>query len=345
MTLHRPKSDGVAPGVDDTILEREHEIAGAFEQHVTGLLERVVGPGHAEVRVHVALDPASRERTEEHYEPTKTALRSEQRVQENSNGEGASVAGVPGSQSNLPDGDGDSEESEPESGGASRLSWTRNWEVDKVTEKTSVPAGKIARLTVAVLVDGVERDLAGKKIWQPREKQELDRFAELIKGAIGFDEARGDAIQVESAEFHQAKELPAFTDRPEPVYRNRWFLPVVAAAAAAALLATVVLVRRRKTPAVTLEALPGAPGHHRHPGGRRTARAASGVEPRAVDGGPRRSHRIGSTRSRHRCGDPARMAQCAFGASRRSGTVLARPPVLELTGCRPTPAQPWSAGD
>ena len=43
---------------------------------------------------------------------------------------------------------------EPQPGVGSRLSYTRNWEVDRVAEKTTLPAGTIARLSVAVLLDG-----------------------------------------------------------------------------------------------------------------------------------------------------------------------------------------------
>jgi flagellar M-ring protein FliF len=246
LTLHRPRTDtpGGVGGADDTMLERESEIGGALEQHVLSLLERTVGPGHAEVRIRVQLDPAARERTEEHYEPSKTALRSEQKVEEHSNGESPSVAGVPGAQSNLPDTDMQAN-ADSEGGGAARTSWTRNWEVDKVTEKTSVPAGKIARLTVAALVDGTQRDVGGRQVWQPRDKAELDRFAELIKGAVGFDAVRGDAIQIDSAEFTKATDTRPATDMVDPAKQARWIY-IAIGVGVLALLATIILVSRRR---------------------------------------------------------------------------------------------------
>src|SRR5206468_3252362 len=133
------------------------------------------------------------------YEPTKTAMRSEQRTDERANGEGATVAGVPGASSNLPDGTA----AEPTEGGLGsgvlRRSWTRNWEVDRVTEHTTTPAGRIARISVAVLVDGIYR--GANKEYVARDRAELDRLAELIKNTVGFNAARGDVIQVDSAAF------------------------------------------------------------------------------------------------------------------------------------------------
>jgi flagellar M-ring protein FliF len=195
----------------------------------------------------VELDPSVRERTEEHYEPSKTALRSEQKVEERSNTEGSSVAGVPGALSNLPDSP--EANAESEGGNSARVSWTRNWEVDKVVEKTSAPPGKVTRLSVAVLVDGVQRNVNGQPVWQPREKAELDRFAELIKGAVGFDAARGDVLQIDTAEFSHPAELAPGPDLKEAARRARWIYIGVGAAALLLLIATVVLVRRRKSQA------------------------------------------------------------------------------------------------
>ena len=75
VTLHRPSSeqDG-AGGLEETHSQAAREIATNMENHVRTLLERVTGPGGVDVRVNVNLDEASRERTEEHYEPTKTAV-------------------------------------------------------------------------------------------------------------------------------------------------------------------------------------------------------------------------------------------------------------------------------
>ncbi len=252
MTLHRPRADASHGAADsEQQEEREREVAASLEEKARALVERVVGPGKSDVRIAALLDTTSREKTEEHYEPTKTALRSEQKTEEKSGTEGATVAGVPGAQSNRADSPAPAPEA-PAAGSAWRTSWTRNWEVDRVTQKTLLPPGTLAHLSIAMLVDGTYDN--GK--YAPRPKEEMDRLASLVKGAVGFDAARGDVLQIESAQFatvDSGANVPALDSKPKkPV--TLW-----AAAGAAGVLALaimVLLVRRssKKKKIIELEA-------------------------------------------------------------------------------------------
>ena len=201
--LHRPRegaagSASLARGDGE---DREREVASSLEEQARALLERVVGPGHADVRIGLSLDGASHERTEEHYEPAKTALRSEQKTEERSTPQTETVAGVPGAASNLPDGTATPVAGPNGGSNGFRTSWTRNWEVDRVTERTTTAAGKVNRLTVAVLVDGAYKTTPGGREFVAREKAELDRLAELVKGAVGFSTERGDMLEIACAPF------------------------------------------------------------------------------------------------------------------------------------------------
>jgi flagellar M-ring protein FliF len=243
--LHRPRSESQASGVaaGDSEVDHEREVAQGLEEQARTLLERVVGPGHADVRIGLTIDSASRERMEEHYEPSKTALRSEQKSEEKATPEAATVAGVPGAASNLPDGT-----AEPLGGGAAangafRTSWTRNWEVDRVTEKTNTPAGRVSRLTVAALVDGAYRTNAqGGRDFVPRDKVELERLAVLVKQAVGFNAERGDVVEIDCAPFAGGEGLEAPKVENEKVRRLYWY--GAGGAVALLLLAVVILTWR-----------------------------------------------------------------------------------------------------
>src|SRR5260221_2768710 len=175
LTLHRPVTDEGGGSSGDAENEQARDIAAGMENHVRSLLERVVGPGNTDVRVHLQLSTASRERTEEHYEPARTALRSEHKTEETTGTEGATVAGVPGAQSNLPHTDPSAQADEKSTAGGNvlRKTQTRNWEVDRVTEKTTMPAGGTDRLSVAVLVDGSYVMKGDKDGFIPRSYQQL----------------------------------------------------------------------------------------------------------------------------------------------------------------------------
>ncbi|MEY2932751.1 MAG: hypothetical protein RL033_3500 [Pseudomonadota bacterium] len=260
VTLHRPSSDDDASnGLEENQNQAAREIATNMENHVRTLLERVTGPGGVDVRINVNLDEASRERTEEHYEPTKTALRSEHKSEESTTQEGASVAGVPGAQTNLPD----VEESVPSrgddlKGNIFRRTRTRNWEVDRITEKTVTPRGDVARVSAAVLIDGNYELKDGVQVYHPREPEELNRLEEVVKNAIGFDVARGDSIRVEGAKFSKL-DMPAPTPPPFDVQRHLPFL--LAGLGLLTLGAMLFLFLRaiKPPPPVVVAPLPAAP--------------------------------------------------------------------------------------
>lgn len=220
-TLHSPRTEGTAGAGSQLEADHAREVAVGLETKARAMLERTLGAGHVAVQVTVDLDPSARERTEEHYEPAKTALRSEQKSVERSAQEGTSVAGVPGAAANIPGPGGapgpqanapqqpgqpappaNVAAEEPGANGTLvRQAVTRNWEVDRVTERTTTGAGKLARLSVAVMVDGKYEGTGADKKFVPRDKQELERLGELVKGAVGFNDVRGDIIKIDSHPF------------------------------------------------------------------------------------------------------------------------------------------------
>jgi flagellar M-ring protein FliF len=250
VTLHKPSSGsaGFATDLADLQTEQSTAISSGLEAHVREQLERVVGPGNADVRIAVALDPAARERTEEHYEPTKTALRSEHKIEESAGADNPGVAGVPGAVSNLPDGTAPPEEAlaAPNAGGGGtvRRSHTRNWEVERVTEKITTPPGNMRRLSVAVLLNGTYRP---DGTFVPRGEKELKNLEALVRGAVGFDEQRGDEITVKSTQFARMTELDAEANAgATPDWLKYWPWAVAGAGALLVGGALVVLVLRRR---------------------------------------------------------------------------------------------------
>jgi flagellar M-ring protein FliF len=81
-------------------------------------------------------------------------------------------------------------------------SQTKNYEVDRTLSHTRQPVGRLRRLSVAVLVDNVSKvDDKGKTTTIPLTADELAKVETLVKQAIGFDQARGDAVTVQNAPF------------------------------------------------------------------------------------------------------------------------------------------------
>lgn len=248
LTLHRPSTSEGGIG-SETLVEEAQTIAGTLEAKANAQLERVVGASGADVRIAVTLDTSTREETKETYEPDKTALRSEQTSSEEIRNQTGAQAGIPGSRTNLPDASGNVTQTETNQNldTTTRNSSTRNWEVDRAVAKIHTPPGRVARLSVAVLLDGIwKKGPGGQEVYEPRPEQEIKDLTELVKQAVGFDALRGDTITVTTARFQRPDlELDAEAT-PMVWYREPWMLPAAAALVALLVVLSGVLVWRSK---------------------------------------------------------------------------------------------------
>jgi flagellar M-ring protein FliF len=179
----------------------QRAIEAQLVESIESMLERVLGPGHAVARVTADLDLSRIEETQESFDPDRTAVRSERRSSEK-NSEIMAAGGVPGVTATL------TNEGETEAAGggsipkSEREDATLSYEVSKTTSHRVGAMGGIEKLSIAVLIDGVSSDKeGGDDEFVPRPEEELNRYEELIKRAVGFDKQRGDEIEVVSAPF------------------------------------------------------------------------------------------------------------------------------------------------
>lgn len=171
----------------------------SFNQRIRELLEPMTGPGRVNPEVSVDMDFSTTEEARELFNGEPAKVRSEQ-LSENSSSE-PGPQGVPGAASNMPPGP----EAAPQTAQAptetSRNS-TRNYELDRTLQHTRQPAGRINRVSVAVLLDHVPRPGADGKISeQALSAAELTRIEALVKQAVGFNAERGDTVSVMNAPF------------------------------------------------------------------------------------------------------------------------------------------------
>src|SRR5438128_1034863 len=138
------------------------------------------------------------ERTEETYDPERTALRTQRTTREQTTGArtGGGAPGVPSKLTNDP-----AATTEPEGPRTERRDESQSYEVSKVVSHTVAPAGVVKQLSVAVLIDGTYTGVGAARKFTPRPAEELDRLKELVKNAVGFSEPRGDRIELTSVPF------------------------------------------------------------------------------------------------------------------------------------------------
>jgi flagellar M-ring protein FliF len=222
------------------LTSKQFEYKKNIEEHlmerIANILSPLVGDG-MRVQISADVDFTETDKTQELFNPQSTALRSEQTSEEQSTL--PATQGIPGALSNQPTPAGtapettqtpasatDSKAANTAMPASSAKNATRNFELDKTITHTRLATGVLRRLSVAVVVDDRHITQAdGKTKSQPYSSEDINRFSELVKQAVGFDSARGDQVTVNNVAFKIPEELEAL---PEiPVWEQGWFLDLM----------------------------------------------------------------------------------------------------------------------
>ncbi|MFQ5355106.1 MAG: flagellar basal-body MS-ring/collar protein FliF [Mariprofundaceae bacterium] len=185
-------------GMDAGQTQQEYQtnLERRLEDRLTGMLEQVVGAGHAIVRVTANINREHVEQQNQRYNPDEMVLRSEQSVDERSAARDAQAKGIPGVASNTP-GKEDKQTGQPREESVHSES-IKNYEISSISEKRTIPFGEINRLSVAVIVGGSFKEENGESVFVPKSQAELASIQKLVEGAMGFNEDRGDTVEVQS---------------------------------------------------------------------------------------------------------------------------------------------------
>jgi len=172
---------------------------------VEELLEKSVGFGkvRAEVRADMDFDRVTTQ--QESYDPDGQVLRSTQSIEESAQSQDKEQDLPVSVGSNLPDNN-DSGTGASAQTTESRTEESNNFEISKTTTNTVKNTGNLHRLSVAVLVDGTYRvNAEGTREYEARATDEMELLATLARTAIGFNEDRGDTVEIINMRFVDAK--------------------------------------------------------------------------------------------------------------------------------------------
>ena len=239
-----------------------HRLEDDYTQKIEGLLTPMLGAGRVRAQVVAQMDMAVSEEAHEQYKPDSQVVRSEQ-TSEQSNHDGSS-GGVPGALTNQPPPAGVAQNPPPNTApnaanataanaangangakaavgpnaqtqpvgatgtgadSSSSKTATRNYEIDRTLDYTRNPAGRLKRLSVAVLVDNMhvpQKDGKFKDVALTQEQ--LDHITQLVKNAVGFDQARGDNVNVINASFTAEPVQPEEELEKTPFWETPLFL-------------------------------------------------------------------------------------------------------------------------
>ena len=182
---------------EDTFETSSGSHSDNLKAKVLRLLEARVGPENAIVEVSVETVLQREQITERVFDPSSRVIISTDNEERNDTAEGSGTAGVTVA-SNLPDSNGAGTDSSKSN--ASETRERINYEVSETQREITKAPGAIKRLSVAVLVNGIE-DPQTPGAMLPRSDEELAQLSALVQSAVGFNEPRGDTITVQSMTF------------------------------------------------------------------------------------------------------------------------------------------------
>ena len=191
------------------------KLEAEYEASITRLLERVVGQGNVIAKVNADVNFDRVEENAEIFNPEQQVVRSEQRMEEQSNAENTEPGPPAGLSANVPGQDPQGfQVSRTESDG--RTEETINYEISRTVRTFVREGGEIENLSVAVLVEGDYTTIDGEEQYVPMADVTREKLEALVKRAIGFSEKRGDTIELidmpfEAIEGADMYEPPLFT--------------------------------------------------------------------------------------------------------------------------------------
>jgi flagellar M-ring protein FliF len=208
-------------GLSSGQLDYLRDVEGYYAKRIESIIMPIVGAGNVKAEVQADLDFSEDESTSESYKPNPTpdtqSVRSQQTMSDSSGGGGA-AGGIPGALSNQPPGPATAPLNAPaganagatpgaggaaaQAGGGKRDSVT-NFELDKTIRHVRESLGRIKRLSVAVVVNYKASSEPDAKP-TPLPPQLLDQVNNLVKEAVGYNQARGDTINVVNTAFSEA---------------------------------------------------------------------------------------------------------------------------------------------
>lgn len=199
-----PLDENTIAGKTALQYQQQKNVEAYLSDKVQSLLNGVLGEGNTKVRVNAELDFTQIEQEKTQYDPEGAVVRSEQNIKDvNESADSLSYPYV--------------------SMAKDETNQIANYEISRNIETIIHKVGAIERLTVSALINGtvkIVRGEDGKKIeYTPRSEEEMQKFTQIVRNAVGYDPSRNDQISVLNVPFEYTLDPSNYEDEfPPPWY-------------------------------------------------------------------------------------------------------------------------------
>lgn len=198
-----------ATATANRLSDMRRQIEDRLRKNVEALIERSVGVGNVRAEISVDMDFDRVTTNQELFNPDQQVVRSTQTITENNQSqEGQQNVTVA---NNLPEAQGQGGTQATST--ANRTEELVNYEISKTIRTQVREAGVVRRVSAAVLVNNIiQVDGQGQRSYLARSPEELQQLSTLVRNAIGFDQGRGDTVEVVSMRFAEPGDIPEEVD-------------------------------------------------------------------------------------------------------------------------------------
>lgn len=205
-----------AMGLNATQSKYKQSLEDLYRQRVLEILVPIVGDANVRSQVNLSIDFSQTETTSEDFDPAGKGTKTRSEITSEDRNSTKEAAGIPGTLANtappsptttLNTAATPASATDERSTIAARA--TRNFEIDHQVRHTKSASGGIQRVSVAVVINErapIPQPKNDKGEDQPPKPnpytpEELERIQQLVRGVVGFDEARKDVVSVIPAKF------------------------------------------------------------------------------------------------------------------------------------------------
>jgi flagellar M-ring protein FliF len=188
-------------------MDRQQTFERRLREQIESIVTSVVGPGRARVQLTADFDLNRITQTSDTFDPEGRVLRSSQvREETSTSGDKEGQVTVANELPGANQRGGEAAASRDQSKKSEEIV---NYEISRTTKTEVIEGGRVKRISAAVLVDGTYgKNEKGESTYQPRSKEDIDRIAALVRTAIGFDQKRGDQVEIVNLRFAEAPAAP-----------------------------------------------------------------------------------------------------------------------------------------
>ncbi len=274
-------------GLTSTQLTARRNLEQYLGRKAQDLLEKVLGPGQAIVRVSADINYDTISKTEEKFDPDGQVIRQQTKNDDSVDSSTSSSSSPVGISANTSTDTNNAAAGPMNNSKTRKITSTVDYEIGKTTSSTVQAAGGIKRIaaavTVAALWDGTGKD----RKMVSRTPEEIEKLRRVVSNAIGVDATRGDSISLEELAFNDTFATEVTQNLEKQQTHEMWFnLARGAAYPALGVLALLILLKMFKS--TPIQEIPiGVPvgrlnGHGKANGNGNGAHWPEDTEPRTV---------------------------------------------------------------